>query len=92
MFMLCPAWRPHVQASGGDLRAARDQSEGGSCQATPTPDGAHQSGAGSGEDCLLCLLRATPSQAPFTAFRARSLSNLDTLLASCSTITKFLFV
>lgn len=57
MFMFCPAWRTHVQASGGDLRAARDQSEGGSCQATPTPDGAHQSGAGSGEDCLPHRLR-----------------------------------
>lgn len=57
MFLLCPAWRPHLQASGGDLRAACDQSEGGGCQAAPPPDGAHQSGAGSGEDCLLVLYK-----------------------------------
>lgn len=51
VFLLCPAWWPHLQASGGDLRAACDESEGGGCQAASPSDGAHQSGAGSGEGC-----------------------------------------
>lgn len=55
VFLLCPAWWPHLQAFGGDLRAARDQGEGGGRKAPPTPHGAHQSGAGSGKDCLLLL-------------------------------------
>lgn len=54
--MICvvhAARRTHVQASGGDLRATRDQGEGGGRQAASAPDGAHQPGAGSGEHCVL---------------------------------------
>lgn len=49
------ARRPHVQAAGGDLRAAREQGEGGGGQAAATPHGAHQPGAGSGERVVLVL-------------------------------------
>lgn len=56
MFVSSPARRPHLQASGGDLRAACDEGEGGGRQTAPPPHGAYQSGAGSGEDLMFFLL------------------------------------
>lgn len=56
IFLFCSAWWPYLQASGRDLRAACDQSEGRGCKAPPPSNGADQPGAGSGENHLLSTL------------------------------------